>query len=109
MATELLLTGRRLGAAEAERWGLVNQVAEPPDTALEKALDLARTIREAAPLAVAAVKEVQRETQQLGIEDAYARMRGTDLSRYRAVLTSDDAQEGPRAFAEKRAPRWTGA
>ncbi|WP_326687022.1 MULTISPECIES: enoyl-CoA hydratase-related protein [unclassified Streptomyces] len=108
VATELLLTGRRLDAVEAARWGLVNQVVDGPDTALERALTLAHTIREGAPLAVAAVKEVLRATEQLGVEDAYATMRNTNLPRYRAMLTSTDAQEGPRAFAEKRAPRWTG-
>ncbi|MGP3975726.1 enoyl-CoA hydratase-related protein [Streptomyces sp. 8N114] len=109
VATELLLTGQRLGAAEAARWGLVNQVAERPHTALERAIDLAQTIGEGAPLAVAAVKEVLRATEQLAVEDAYALLRGTHLPRYRSMLTSADAQEGPRAFAEKRAPRWTGA
>ncbi|SER81319.1 enoyl-CoA hydratase-related protein [Streptomyces qinglanensis] len=109
VATELLLTGRRLGAVEAAGWGLVNEVAERPDTALERALALAHTLREGAPLAVAAVKEVLRVTEHLGVEDAYARMRHTHLPRYRAMLNSDDALEGPRAFAEKRSPHWTGA
>ncbi|MGP3987264.1 enoyl-CoA hydratase-related protein [Streptomyces sp. 3N207] len=108
VATELLLTGRRLGAAEAARWGLVNRIAERPHTALERAIDLAHTIGEGAPLAVAAVKEVLRATEQLAVEDAYALLRDTHLPRYRSMLTSADAQEGPRAFAEKRAPRWTG-
>jgi crotonobetainyl-CoA hydratase len=87
----------------------VNHVAERPDTALEKALSLAHTIREVAPLAVAAVKEALRATEHLVVEDAYARTRQADLPRYRAMPASADAQEGPRAFAEKRAPRWTGA
>ncbi|MBO8191000.1 crotonobetainyl-CoA hydratase [Streptomyces oryzae] len=108
VATELLLTGRRLDAAEAARWGLVNQVAEQPGTAVERALRLAHTLREGAPLAVAAVKEVLRATEHLPVEDAYALMRGTGLPRYRTMLASADAREGPRAFAGKRAPRWTG-
>nr|WP_314174470.1 enoyl-CoA hydratase-related protein [Streptomyces sp. DSM 40971] len=109
VAAELLLTGRRFGAAEAARWGLVNRVAEPPETALECALRLAHSIRECAPLAVAALKEVLCATEQLGIEEAFARMRDPDLWRYRAMLASADAREGPRAFAERRVPRWTGA
>ena len=108
VATELLLTGRRMGAAEAERRGLVNRVAEPPSSALEEALALAHAVCEGAPLAVAAVKEVLRATEGLGVEEGYALLRGGSLSAYRSMLASDDAKEGPRAFAEKRPPRWTG-
>ncbi|NLU66151.1 enoyl-CoA hydratase-related protein [Streptomyces sp. HNM0574] len=111
VATELLLTGRRMGAAEAARWGLVNRVAEPgPGTpALDAAVALGREIAAGAPLAVAAVKEVLRETGQLGVAEGYARLRSGELPRYTAMLTSADAAEGPRAFAEKRTPRWTGS
>lgn len=112
VATELLLTGRRLGAAEAARWGLASRVAESGSTALETALALAHDISAGAPLAIAAVKEVLRETEQLSIQDGYARMRADGpaaLPGYRAMLTSADAREGPDAFAQKRDPVWRGA
>ncbi|QHF95115.1 crotonobetainyl-CoA hydratase [Streptomyces sp. NHF165] len=108
VASELLLTGRRMSAGEAARWGLVNEVTTGPGSAVESALALGRRIAEGAPLAVAAVQEVLRATEPLGVADGYARMRGGALPRYRAMLDSADAQEGPRAFAEKRAPRWRG-
>ena len=107
IATELMLTGRRMPAEEAGRWGLVNRVV-PTGSGSSTAVSLAGEVRAGAPLAVAAVKEVTRATEALSVEDGYRRMRAGDLPNYRAVLTSEDAEEGPRAFAEKRAPRWTG-
>ena len=107
IATELLLTGRRMSAQEAQRWGLVNQVV-PADALMQTAQELAALIVQNAPLALAAVKEVLRETEGQTVAEAYQTLRGGKLSNYRAMLTSEDAQEGPRAFGEKRAPRWTG-
>ena len=105
IAKELLFTGDRLTAADAARWGLVNQVV-PRGTELEAALDLARRIAESAPLAIAAIKEISRETAALSLPDAFAAQHSGP--RYHAMLHSDDALEGPRAFAERRSPRWTG-
>lgn len=107
LALELLLTGRRLDAAEALRWGLVNAVV-PAEALLEKAREYARLILKAAPLAVAAVKEVTRATEALDLPACYALMRSGRLAAYQRMLTSQDAQEGPRAFAEKRDPVWQG-
>lgn len=107
LATELLLTGRRLPATEAARWGLVNDVVAA-DELLDRSLALARTVCESAPLAVAAVKEILAATESLSVEDAYARLRSGELPAYRAMLRSQDAEEGPHAFAERRAPRWKG-
>ncbi len=107
IATELLLTGRRMSAQEAQRWGLVNQVV-PADALMQTAQDMATLIVQNAPLALAAVKEVLRETEGQTVSQAYQTLRGGKLSNYRTMLTSEDAQEGPRAFGEKRAPRWTG-
>ncbi|MFF7655621.1 enoyl-CoA hydratase-related protein [Streptomyces sp. NPDC007983] len=107
VATDLLLTGRRMPAHEAERWGLVNRVVDGPELP-EAALRLARDICAGAPLAVAAIKEILRTTAGSTIEEGYERLRHGDLPAYRAMLTSGDAEEGPRAFAEKRHPRWTG-
>jgi crotonobetainyl-CoA hydratase len=107
IATELLLTGRRMTAPEALHWGLVNRVVPPADL-LPAALALAQDMVQAAPLALAAVKEVLRATDGQSLPQAYATLRSGRLPQYRAMLTSDDAQEGPRAFAEKRPPCWTG-
>jgi crotonobetainyl-CoA hydratase len=107
IAAELLLTGRRMDAAEALGWGLVNRVV-PASGLLATAIGLAHRIARAAPLAVAAVKELTRATEALSVPDAFALQRTGDLPRYRAMLDSADAREGPVAFAEKRPPRWTG-
>jgi enoyl-CoA hydratase/carnithine racemase len=107
VATELLLTGRRMSAAEALRFGLVNRVV-PPGGLLDEALRLARKICASAPLGVAAVKEILRATDSLDLEAAYQMLQGGDLPAYRSMLASEDAQEGPQAFVEKRPPRWQG-
>jgi crotonobetainyl-CoA hydratase len=105
IAMELLLTGRRMGADEAARLGLVNRVVEA-DELMTAARELAGAIADAAPLATRAVKAVVRATEGLGAEEAYATMR--DVAAYREMLASEDAAEGPRAFAEGRPPQWRG-
>ena len=107
IATELLMTGRRMGAAEAARWGLVNQVV-PADQLLVAATALAGQIVQAAPLAIAALKQVLRATESQTVQHAYQTLRGGGLPAYQAMLQSDDAKEGPQAFAEKRSPVWRG-
>ena len=107
IASEMLLTGRRMGAQEAARWGLVNQ-AVAPDALMSTAQELAEQMVQAAPLALAAVKEVLRATQSQSVPEAYRTLRSGALPTYQAMLTSEDAKEGPIAFGEKRAPRWTG-
>lgn len=107
IAMEMILTGRRMDAAEASQWGLVNSVV-PAAELMERTLDLAEQVAGAAPLALAAVKEVTRATEHLGVEEAYSVLRSGDLSTYQKVLASEDLEEGPRAFAENRAPVWRG-
>jgi crotonobetainyl-CoA hydratase len=107
VARELLLTGRRMGAAEALRWGLVNEVV-PPDRLVEAALALATRVARGAPLALAAVLEVLETTEGLPVEEGFRVLRGGTLPAYRRMLDSEDAAEGPRAFAEKRPPVWRG-
>jgi crotonobetainyl-CoA hydratase len=107
VARELLLTGRRMSAAEAAHWGLANRVVPAADL-MESALELAGQVRAGAPLAVAAVQEVLAETAGLDLGDAFARMRSGDLTAYTRMLGSEDAVEGPRAFAERRDPEWRG-
>jgi crotonobetainyl-CoA hydratase len=108
IANEMLLTGRRMQALEALAWGLVNRVV-PPQDLLPAALALAQDMVQAAPLALAAVKEVLRCTDGQSITEAYGTLRSGMLPAYKAMLTSGDAAEGPRAFSEKRPPRWTGS
>ena len=105
IATELLLTGRRMGAAEAQRWGLVNRVV-PLAQLAAAAQELARELVAAAPLALAAVKQVLRATEAVSVQDGYRVLRGGGLPAYRVMLSSADAQEGPQAFADKRPPVW---
>jgi crotonobetainyl-CoA hydratase len=107
IAVEWLLTGRRIGAAEAARRGLVNQVV-PLAGLMPAALDLAHAISATAPLSVAAALEIMRETEGTPVAEGYRVMRGDGLPAYRRMLDSDDAREGVRAFAERRPPRWTG-
>ena len=106
IALEYLLTGRRIGAAEAARWGLVNRVV-PAAALLDAARELAGAICAAAPLAVAAVLEILRETEGMGVHAGYEVLRG-GLPAYRAMLDSEDAREGARAFTESRRPVWRG-
>ena len=107
IANEVLWAGRRLDAAEAQRWGLVNAVVASADL-MEEARALARRAAEAAPLAVAAVMEIGARTDHLGLDEAFRRLRSGEMARYEAMLASEDAQEGPRAFSEGRPPRWSG-
>ncbi len=107
IAREMLLTGRRMASDEASRWGLVNRVVPGP-VLMDTALALAREIFAAAPLAIAAVQEVLAATATVGIEEGFLSQRSGELPRYRAMLHSEDAVEGPRAFAEKRSPIWRG-
>jgi crotonobetainyl-CoA hydratase len=107
IAMEMLLTGRRMGAEEAGRWGLVNAITTR-DELMDKAREYAQAIIKAAPLAIAAVKEVARATEALGAPACYELMRSGRLRAYQRMLGSEDAKEGPRAFAEKRQPVWQG-
>ena len=98
---------KRSTGAEAARWGLVNRVVDE-GTGLDVALELAATIDAAAPLAIRAVKAVVSATEHLDVESAYDRLRDGSISAYVRMLESEDAHEGPRAFAEGRSPVWKG-
>jgi crotonobetainyl-CoA hydratase len=107
VANDMLMTGRRMGAEEAARWGLVNQVL-PAEGLLEAAHAFALRIAQGAPLALAAIKEVLRETETQDLTSAYQTLRGSALTAYPAMLRSEDALEGPLAFSQKRSPAWKG-
>lgn len=107
IAMEMLFTGRRMPADEAARWGFVNAVV-PGGEVMEKARALASAVVDGAPLAVAAIKEVLRETELLSEREALMAVREQKYPVYRQMLQSEDHEEGPRAFAEKRKPVWKG-
>lgn len=107
VATEVLIAGRRLSAGEALRFGMVNEVVAPSEL-LEAARAMADRVATLAPLAVAAILDIRRLTEGMTAEEGLALMRSGGIESYRRVLASEDAEEGPRAFAEKRDPIWTG-
>ena len=103
VALKALLTGEPVSAVDAKQYGLVGELTEP-GAALAVAQELAQRIAVNAPLALATVKTVLRETQ--GLDDAQAFKR-QDKDAH-GLLDSEDAHEGAVAFAEKRAPVWRG-
>jgi enoyl-CoA hydratase len=102
-AMEMLLTGDHYTAAEAAAMGLVNRVV-PDGEALTEARKIADRIAANGPLAVRAVKRSVQETEALPEAEALK----VELEIGLAVFASEDAREGPRAFAEKRAPEFKG-
>ena len=107
LAMEMMLTGRAVEADEAERWGLLNQVVAP-DELMGAARAMADRIVAAAPLAVEAVKAIVAATDEMSVEDGYATLRSGAIPPYQRSNESEDAKEGPRAFAEGRDPEWKG-
>jgi enoyl-CoA hydratase len=103
VAADLLLTGRHISAAEALRIGLIGEVV-PDGTALARALEVAEMIAANGPLAVQAILRTIRETEGIAENEAFAIEAGIGMD----VFKSADAKEGPRAFAEKRKPSFTG-
>lgn len=105
VAMELLLTGEPISAEEALRWGLINQIVPDGESVLEAAVALAERITVNAPLAVQASKRVAA-----GVDDGAITAEKDSWKRsnreMRVVFTSEDAMEGPMAFAQKRAPVW---
>jgi enoyl-CoA hydratase len=103
VALGVLLTGEPISAADAKQYGLVSELTAP-GAALQGAQELAQRIADNAPLALAAVKRVLRETQ--GLDDADAFKRQDQIAS--SLLSSQDAREGAHAFAERRPPVWHG-
>ena len=102
-AMYLMLTGDTLSVEEAHRLGFVHEVVEP-ERLMPRAVEIAETIGANAPLAVQGTKTVAQFWRRFGLEESL------QLNAWVAhrTLNSEDAKEGPRAFAEKRAPVWKG-
>lgn len=105
IARELLLTGRRMGAAEAAHHGLANGVVPSADL-LPTAKAMAAAICASAPLSVAAILDIGRRTAEMDVLDAMHAIK--TFASYRTAVDSDDAQEGNRSFVEKRPAVWKG-
>ena len=103
IAMEMALTGDMVSAARMERYGLINRLVEPGQ-ALEEAKTLARLILANAPVSVQRSKQVINEQRDWPLDQMFARQDAL-LGDFRATK---DAQEGARAFIEKRPARWTG-
>ena len=98
---EIILTGKPITAQRAYEIGLVNRLAEPA-ALMGKALELAHEILDGAPLSVKAGRDTVMLATEMGRAAALQAARHASEFTYR----SEDAQEGPRAFAEKRVPDW---
>ncbi len=107
LATEMIFTGRRLSAEDALHYGLASRISAP-ESLIDTALELARAVAASAPLAIQAVKDIIRATRNLEVEAGYAAMRSGAIPSYQRAIHSEDAEEGPRAYAEGRAPVWRG-
>jgi crotonobetainyl-CoA hydratase len=105
IAREMLISGRRMSATEAQSWGIVNQVTST-ENLMTAARELATKICAAAPLSVAAVLELVRDLEDVSTDDAMPILRSNET--YRAAINSQDAKEGADAYAEKRSPKWQG-
>lgn len=103
VAMGMMLTARQITAPEALRWGLVNEVV-PAGELMAAAERWAREIIECAPLSIQATKEAAMGGLAMPVEEA---MR-YPFAAVKRLWSSKDAVEGPRAFAEKRKPDWSG-
>lgn len=103
IAMELALTGEPMDARRAHHFGLVNRLTRP-GAALEDARAVAAAIAANGPLAVRASKRILRESPDWPVAEAFDRQRALS----EPVITSEDAKEGAKAFAERRSPVWHG-
>ena len=96
------LTGRRINADRAYQIGLIQEVTENRDQLFTTVARIASEVKLCAPLAIQAIKQIVYQGRSLPVE--YSRKLGAPLNTW--IEATEDRQEGPRAFAEKRAPAW---
>ncbi len=101
-ALRMMLTGSRISSADALRVGLVQAVHPDRDALTEAAEALAAEVKLCAPMAVQAIKQIAYVGRSMPPEYSYRFAQELSAK----VLGSEDAQEGPKAFAERRAPQW---
>ncbi|MER9204096.1 enoyl-CoA hydratase-related protein [Mesorhizobium sp. M0933] len=106
VALEFMLTGRRMEALEALRWGLVNEVL-PLNELMPRARQLAALLADGPPLVFAAIKDIMRRTE--GMPEHLALQQGRALASTQKCYNSEDQREGARSFVERRKPVWKGA
>ena len=104
---EMLFTRRWLDAEEAVRWGIVNHIY-PAAKLMKKARELADMLAAGPPLVYAAIKEIEREAEDMKFHDAMERITKSQFATVATLYNSEDQLEGARAFAEKRDPVWKG-
>ena len=102
-AVYLMLTGDTLSAEKAHSIGFIHEVLEP-ETLMPRAVEIAEMVGSNAPLAVQGTMAVAQFWRRYGLEESYR----LNAAWGQRVLNSEDAREGPRAFAEKRPPEWQG-
>jgi len=102
LASEMILTGRRVGAEEGRQLGFVNAIADE-GRALERARELAETLLECSPTSIRLSLDLLNESERFSSTVDAVRHRYAAIDR---LLRSDDMAEGVKAFAEKRKPRW---
>jgi crotonobetainyl-CoA hydratase len=112
VAVDLILTGRKMYADEAKRWGMVRDVV-PAGQLMDHARGIAKTIADGPPLVAAALKEYMRKYGHASVEESHAAVRRawvgrSDMPNYERMIRSDDFKEGSVAFAEKRDPTFKG-
>ena len=107
VAMDMLLTGRWMDAAEAHRFGLVNEVL-PAARLMERAWEIARQLASGPPLVFAAIKEVARAAEAQDFQTVMNRITRRQFPSVDILYGSEDQKEGARAFAEKRDPVWRG-
>ena len=107
VAMELLLTGRVIDTTEAKKWGLINEIVAS-DQLMARARAVAEQLAEGPPLVFAAIKEIDRETAHLPVQQALEMIAKRKLKTVDILYSSQDQKEGAKAFAEKRKPQWQG-
>ena len=107
IAMEMLFTGRWIDAEEAARWGMINQIY-PAGDLMAEARKMAALLASGPPLVYAAIKEIVREAEDMGFQDALNRITKRQFETVDRLYASEDQIEGAVAFAEGRDPVWKG-